>query len=364
MKRTLTVGLIHLCALMTFQIQAARADEIPQAYRECINKGLQWLAKVQDRDGHWEAPGGSYPVSMTGLSGIALLMEGSTLREGKYADNLRRATDWLTNCTQRNGLISPLNGMGRGYMHDHGYALLFLAQVYGEEEDGERRKHLEDLLTRAVDFTGKAQTRSGGWGYVSAADSGGSDEGSVTITQVQALRACRNAGIAVPKGIIERAQKYLKDCTAGDGGVIYSPANRAGGGRPALTAAAIACAFSTGDYNSTQVKTWFRYCKHSIPLLGNGRMGHDEYTQYYWSQSVYFIGDEGWAKLFPESAPEDRITWTKYRKNTFDFLRQQQNNDGSWSGSGMWGQIGPVYATSMALTIMQLDKATLPIYQR
>jgi hypothetical protein len=364
MKRTIAIATIIGCLPFFTCTGRAFADEIPEAYRDCVSKGLQWLAKAQDRDGHWEAPGGAYPVSMTGLSGIALLMEGSTLRDGKYADNIRRATDWLSAATQRNGLISPLNGSGRGYMHDHGYALLFLAQVYGEEEDGERRKHLEDLLTRAVDFTGKAQTNRGGWGYVSAADSGGGDEGSVTITQVQALRACRNAGISVPKGIIEKAQKYLKDCTTANGGVMYSLSNGAGGDRPALTAAAIACAFNTGDYNSAQVKTWFKYCKNAIPLLGNGRMGHDEYTQYYWSQSVYFIGDEGWAKLFPDSAPNDRVTWSNYRKHTFDALKQTQNADGSWSGSGMWGQIGPVYATSMALTIMQLDKAALPIFQR
>ena len=38
------------------------------------------------------------------------------------------------------------------YMYGHGFALLFLACVYGEEEDGDRRKKLEDILTRAVKF--------------------------------------------------------------------------------------------------------------------------------------------------------------------------------------------------------------------
>ena len=32
---------------------------------------------------------------MTALAGMALLMEGSTLREGKYSDNIRKAVDWL-----------------------------------------------------------------------------------------------------------------------------------------------------------------------------------------------------------------------------------------------------------------------------
>jgi hypothetical protein len=76
------------------------------------------------------------------------------------------------------------------------------------------------------------------------------------------------------------------------------------------------------------------------------------------------LSDTGWAKLFPDAAPSERMTWSKYRDNTFDFLAKRQSSDGSWSGSGSWGYIGPVYATAMALTIMQLDKATLPLYQR
>jgi hypothetical protein len=338
------------------------AEELPQNYRAAVDKGLAWLAQAQQRDGHWEASGGSYPVAMTGLSGVAFLMEGSTLRDGKYADNIRRATDWLTNCTQRSGLISPLNGMGRGYMHDHGYALLFLALAFGEEEDADRRKRLEEILTRAVEFTGKAQTHRGGWGYVSARDSGGADEGSVTVTQIQALRACRNAGIVVPKKIIDEGMVYLKNCTGGSGGVTYTISG--GGERPALTAAAVACAFNAGDYDSDLVKRWLKYCRSNLGQLGGGRMGHDEYTQYYWAQCLYMLGENGWGKLFPDSAAGDRLIWSNYRKNTFDFLCRAQSSDGSWSSSSNWGYIGPVYATSMALTIMQLDKATLPLYQR
>ena len=83
--------------------------------------------------------------------------------------------------------------------------MLFLSQVLGEEEDEDRRAELVDVLTRAVEFTGQAQTPAGGWGYVSAKDGGGFDEGSTTITQVQGLRGCRNAGIPVPKEIIDKA---------------------------------------------------------------------------------------------------------------------------------------------------------------
>src|SRR5207237_4917267 len=81
-----------------------RAEEIAPEYRKAIDKGLDWLAKAQHRDGHWDAVGGQYPVAMTALGGIAILMEGSTIRDGKYADNVLRATNWLTGCAQRSGL--------------------------------------------------------------------------------------------------------------------------------------------------------------------------------------------------------------------------------------------------------------------
>jgi len=89
-------------------------------------------------------------------------------------------------------------------------------------------------------------------------------------------------------------------------------------------------------------------------------MGHDEYTQYYYAQALYILGDDGYARLFPDSKAEERLTWSKYRKATFDHLVQVQNADGSWNG----GYVGPIFATTVFLAILQLDNGTLPIYQR
>ncbi len=348
-------------------VNSIRADELPQEYRAAIKKGLEWVAKNQHRDGHWEANGGQYPSCMTGLGGLVLLMEGSTLREGKYSENIRKAVDWLMERSQPNGLLAnPHNAIEAGrYMYGHGFALLFLAQVYGEEEDSERRRKLEDILTRAVDFTGKAQSSLGGWYYTSAADGGDSDEGSVTVTQMQALRAAKNAGIVVPKSIIDKGMKYLEKSTTDNGGVIYSLSQaggmaRGGGGSPALTAAALACGFSAGEYTTPLAKKWIRFCQNHVPIANIGRFGHDEYTLYYYSQSVYVLGDETYGKLFPEARESDKLTWSKYRKAMFDHLVRSQSGDGSWNG----GYIGPIFATTAYLTILQLDNGTLPIYQR
>ena len=63
--------------------------------------------------------------------------------------------------SQPNGMIgNPNNPTEAGrYMYGHGFGLLFLVCVYGEEEDGDRRKKLEDILTKAVKFTRQGPDR-------------------------------------------------------------------------------------------------------------------------------------------------------------------------------------------------------------
>ncbi len=262
-----------LASIMVAAVPARAWSEEKAGNRDVdrvISRGLDWLAARQSRLGHWTAPEGSYPTAMTALAAMALLCEGSTTTQGKYSGNIQRAVDYLVSRSQQdNGLIGDPRDDDR-YTYGHGFAMLFLSQVLGEEEDADRRKELIDVLTRAVKFTGQAQTAAGGWGYVSAKDGGDFDEGSTTITQVQGLRGCRNAGIPVPKEIIDKAVKYIRKCTGPDGGVHYN--SHGGGGRPPITAAAIACLFNAGEYDAKEgdkdkveaVRKMLRYCEQNL----------------------------------------------------------------------------------------------------
>ena len=71
------------------------------------------------------------------------------------------------------------------------------------------------------------------------------------------------------------------------------------------------------------------------------------------------LGEDGWKKMFPQDKGES-LQWSKYRKAKFDELLRSQSPDGSWGG----GQVGPIFITAVHLTIMQLDKAVLPIYTK
>jgi hypothetical protein len=323
---------------------AARPGGDPKV-RLAVKKALDWMAREQRRQGYWEANQGQYRVAMTALAGTAMLCEGSTTTRGKYSTNVRRAVDYLLDMARPSGLIGYKNDYR--YTYGHGFSMLFLSQVYGEEEDAERRSELKRVLTNAVIFSGRAQTKAGGWGYVSAKDGNGFDEGSTCVTQVQGLRACRNAGIPVAKEIIERAHKYIETCMTADGGIVYS-AQRRGGARPPITAAAVATMFNTGDYKSGKVKKMLAYCeKHVWPGRGGGArsFGHWHYAHYYYAQVMYRLGDEKWNKYFKDVG--------------LGILRKQ-------SASGAWkeGHVGPIYTTAINVTILQIDNGFLPIYQR
>ena len=282
------LALVLAFGLATATVGEARAAGAGDTdVRRTTRRGLEWLASRQTARGYWAEAGGRYPAAMTAMAGMALLCEGSTTTQGRYAENIRRAVDYLVSQRKSNGLIGDPVRDNR-YTYGHGFSMLFLSQVLGEEEDEQRRGELIDVLTRAVTFSGQAQTKAGGWGYVSARDGNGFDEGSTTITQVQGLRGCRNAGIPVPSEIVEKAVQYIKDCTLPDGGVQYN--SKGGGGRPPITAAALACLFNAGEYDNEYVPRLLDYSKKNLWNLGNGGFGHWHYAHYYYSQVLYREG--------------------------------------------------------------------------
>lgn len=323
--------------------RVASAGKKDPKWQAAIDKGLKWVARTQSSLGHWTA--GGYPTAMTALAGTALIASGSTTTQGPYAKHIRKAVDYLLGSKLRsNGLIGDPQSDNR-YTYGHGFSMLFLSQVLGEEQDEDVRHELVDALTKAVDFSCKAQAPSGGWGYVSTKDQPDFDEGSTTITQVQGLRGCRNAGIVVPGESIEKAKEYIILCKNADGGISYSSRNR-GTSRPAITAAAVATLYNAGAYDDKHVPEMLAYCKKTLTNLSEGpnSFGHWHYTYLYYSQVMYRQGEDEWAP---------------FRDKLYNKIIGEQQTDGSWSGN-----IGPIYVTACNLIMLQMDKGFLPIYQR
>src|SRR4051794_19501504 len=93
------------CVLLMSGHAPLQAEEVPPEYRACVSRGLEWLARQQFADGHWQVPSGDFSLAITALSGLSFLMEGSTLRDGKYSKNIRRAVDWIIARSQPNGML-------------------------------------------------------------------------------------------------------------------------------------------------------------------------------------------------------------------------------------------------------------------
>ncbi len=340
-----------LVALLTCPAQAAAPGPtlppmMTRASLAAAEKGLAFLVKNQRADGSWVNQGAyaGYPVAMTSLAAMALMAGGSTAEDGPHARQVNKALQYILRSAKagKTGLIS---GGGRS-MYGHGFSMLFLAQCYGVESSAKRGEEIRQVLTRAVALTVEAQSDRGGWIYT---PSGAGDEGSVTVTQLQALRACRNVGIDAPKSTVDRAVKYLKDCQNPDGGISYSYASR-GRSRPAISAAAIACFYAAGAYDrgsdsveAQTVEELIRYCTRVVNV--SAYTGHYYYTHYYMAQAMYQRGGAEYHEYYPKI--RDRLVRT-------------QDSDGQWAGDG----VGDVYGVSLACVILQLPYGYLPIYQR
>lgn len=326
--------------------QSADVSRLPKHIdgrtKAAIDAGLAYLASTQGRDGSWSNRGryGAYPVAMTSLAGIALLMDGNTTTQGRYAPQVDRAERYLVRSATANGEISRPDNEGRP-MFGHGFATLFLSELYGMTEDPQRAKQIHDVVENAIVLTARAQSDQGGWYYTWNANN---DEGSVTITQVQGLRAARNAGIAVPKAAIDQAMQYLAKSQNSDGGIRYAVRQAQGGSRPAITAAAVACWYNAGEYDSPLAKRALNYAKSNIrPESTEG--GHDFYAHLYLAQALYVSNDPYWDTYFPQRR---------------DFFVTTQRPDGAWWGDG----VGDVYGTAIALIVLQLPYNQLPIMQQ
>jgi hypothetical protein len=342
--------LLTAAAWLSCGTVASAAEEVlpkhitPQTLK-AVRAGLDYLARSQGANGSWQNDQGgeSYPVAMTGLAGTALLANGNSSTRGRYAQQVEKAVEYLLSCSTSSGLITgPTQENGRP-MHGHGFALMFLACAYGSETKPEVRDKIKLVIEKAVKLTAEGQSADGGWTYIP----GSGDEGSVTVTQVQALRAAHNAGLAVPRGTVAEAVQYIERCSTSEGGISYSL--RSGGGpRLPISAAAVATLYNAGQYDAPVANRCLEYVwRHfeGSKTWGKGN-GHDFYCHLYAAQAFYLAGDKYWDAYFPGARDQ--------------LLALQDKSEGAWSGD----YIGKSYGTSIALIILQLPYKYLPVYQR
>ena len=320
---------------------AAIGDLTPQL-DAAVTRGLAFLAAEQDADGSFDGGRFGKNVAITSLACLAFMADGNLPGRGAYGQAVDRGLDFiLENCTE-SGLVAAEGA--HGPMYGHGFATLFLGEVYGMTigaADSVRSARVHEALVRAVRLIERTQNEEGGWRYNPVPYDA---DVSVTICQVMALRSARDAGIEVDKAVIDRAVEYARRCQNPDGGFRY----QADGGSSAWprSAAGVAILYYSGIYEDNTINSGLAYLDRTAsPEATRGSRAHYAYGQYYTSQAMFLAGGRHWSDWWPATRAE---------------VLSEQLDDGSWDDR----TAGPNYGTSMMLIVLQIPKRYLPIYQK
>jgi len=345
-----------LCATVAVQVRAqepsksvkgfgeSRRGDVPEGTAEmmtretdeAIKNGLAWLAQTQNADGSFGS--GTYRgnIAVTSVAGLAFMASGSSPGRGPYGAQIDKALVYVMENTSPSGFIAVVASSTHGPMYSHGFGTLFLAEAYGMTHRPEIREKLQKAVRLIID----SQNNEGGWRYQPVKRDA---DISVTICQINALRAARNAGLYVPKDTVDACIRYVKQSQNADGGFRYMLQ----GGASAFprSAAGVVALQSAGEYDSKEVRDGVAYLRgytHEIKL-GN-RYSHYYYGHYYAAQAMWLRGGDDWAEWYPAIRNE---------------LLKRQSAQGYWTDS-----ICNEYGTAMALIILQIPNNYLPIFQR
>lgn len=309
---------------------------------EAVVKGaLKFLASKQLPNGAWGNQDEElrHQVAITGYVLMAFQAAGQLPTEGEFSKSVHQGVQFLVDATAADGLIGNRNN-GQ-YMYNHGIAAIALGEIYGQT----RSPTLRTKLDRIIKVILSSQNKEGGWRYRPVANDA---DISVTVLQVVALRAAKNAGLDVPQRTIDNAVKYVKSCyNEKTGGFCYQPQREPGYAR---TAAAIYSLQVCGLYEDPMVKAGARY------LLGVPRNNQDWFTygNFYAAPALYMVGGESWAKYYAAMK---------------EFLLQNVTTRGDiswWDPSLDQGRmgVGQVYCSAVYSMMLSMPYHYIPLYQR
>jgi Squalene-hopene cyclase C-terminal domain len=309
-----------------------------EATDKAIVSGLSWLGRNQNSDGSYGS--GTYRgnIAVTSLSGLAFMASGSSPGRGPFGAQIDKALVYVMDNTSQSGFIAVAASSTHGPMYSHGFGTLFLAEAYGMTHRPEIREKLQKAVRLIID----SQNIEGGWRYQPVRRDA---DLSVTICQINALRAARNAGLYVPKETVAACIRYVKKSQNHDGGFRYMLQGIATSEFP-RSAAGVVALQSAGEYDSKEVRDGIAY----LQQFGKGsraarRNHHYFYGQYYAAQALWLQGGSAWSE------------WYSLMR---DDLLNRQTPEGYWPDNGVCKE----YGTAMALIVLQIPNDFLPIFQR
>jgi prenyltransferase beta subunit len=329
------LSLLSFVSLWSFSPPLAHAQDVKMddSAKRAASRALAWLATQQNPDGSWSDGKYAHNTAITAFALLAYMSQGHLPNQGQYSSEVAKGMRFLiASQREEDGYLIGARG---GNMYCHGMATLALAELWGSTGDDA----IKPVLKKAVDLIVRCQNVEGGWRYEPRPT--GADI-SVTIMQVMALRAAKNAGFNVPDATLKKAIKYVESCyIPGSGGFSY----QAFRGPPgfARTAAGCCVLFLAGDYNAKQIPQAIDYLKENFDANQHFFYGH-----YYAAHAMHQVGGKEWADWY------SRIC---------RYLLVRQEANGFWNEFERSGP-GPVYQTSIAVIVLSVPTHYLAIFQR
>lgn len=337
----------------------ASRDMITPHADDAIAKGLAYLARMQNGDGTFGRSNYRWNVAVTSLAGLAFMAGGHQPGRGKYGQTVARALRAVIDTSSQTGGGFPGQGTwpagflhhprdtAHGPMYGHGFATLFLAEALGMIPDAALAGQVRDTLDKAIAVILGSQNDQGGWRYFPNRREA---DISVTICQIMALRSAHNAGIYVPKLIVDRCVEYVRACRDRiSGSFNYQIGFNVGPSNPFHRTAAGVCAlYSAGIYQGEEIEQGLRFLVNNRVSCGGypPRDMYYFYGHYYAVQAMWTAGGAYWSDWFP--VIRDELT-----------APAMTMADGSW-----YDAICAEYATAMACIILQVPNNYLPILQK
>jgi len=330
---------------------------------DAVERGLAWLARMQEPDGRWtfvsssgkkskSKSAGVHDMALTGLSVLAFLAaDHSPSKEGPYQQVVAGGVDWIISQQTEDGDLRGGKeqrgaGSGRANMYDHGIATMAVAEA--ALMSGDRR--YMDAALRAADYICDVQNKkTGGWRYLP----GETGDTSVFGWQILALHNAELLGFQTPGEVRERSLKFLSLVSSGKTKILagYTPGQ---GPTPPMTAEALFCRVLLDEpISDAQAKEVVEFLGRDQPSAKN----KDLYYWYYMSLSM--------AQL--QANPQVRQAWDRWNVRCRDTLIATQarggDQDGSWTDSRWGEQGGKVYSTALATLTLEVYYRYLPLEQ-
>lgn len=344
MRTSRTYCALALAILLTGQM--ARGDEVtPEAVKDAISRGSQYLFKQQAPNGSWTDQF-DQPTGVTALVTLALLNSGETAKNPKVA----KALDYLY----------------KSDLPRATYAASLQVMVFCQADPAHYKVKINELARWLEATQVKEGKNKGGWHYGFRGDG----DNSNTQFAMLALHEAERAGVKVSDQTWRLGEQYwigneFRQKELGSWGYFH------GGGSGSMTCAAVASLIIARDHIGTGDAA---VLDGRIQCCGAGKDDEAIAKGLHWLGKKFSVvqnpGSEGWGlyylyglervgrmsgqRFFGEVG--NQHDW--YREGAEHLLSMHDKFSGYWKGTGA-GENNPVISTALAMLF--LSKGRRPV---